>query len=203
MGKRGLTPEVLARAALAIVDAEGLPKLSMRRLAHELGVDPMAAYRHVPNKQALLDAVIDAQLAEVDLRDLPGRWEDRLREGVRRVFAAMTAHPNATPLLSARKWFTPHGMAITEWGMRELTGAGIDPHRAVLVMNATGLFLIGLAQAVAGTDGEDPETLLRALDPVSYPVTLAALAGGQGLRGYDELLEFWLDTVLLGLRAGA
>ncbi len=73
----------------------------------------------------------------------------------------MTAHPQATPLLSPRKWLTPHGMAVIECGMGEMTDAGMDAHRAVLAMNATGLFLPGLAGAITGSDGAD---LLAAIE---------------------------------------
>ncbi len=181
------------------MDADGLAALSMRRLAAELGVDPMAAYRHVPNKEALLDAVVDAVLAEVELPAGTGPWEERLSVGVHRVLAAMTAHPHATPLLSARKWLTPAGLAIIEWGLHTLTSGGVDPRRAVLVMNATGLFLTGLAQAMTGLDGSEPLTALRAT-PDAYPVTLAALASGEGRFVYPDLLDFWIATALAGLR---
>lgn len=199
---KGLNREVLARAALAIVDADGLAALSMRRLARELGVDPMAAYKHVPNKEALLDAVVDAVLAEVDLTGLSGDWRERLRGGVRRVLAAMTAHPQAAPLLSARKWSTPAGLPIVEWGLGEMIGAGVDAHRAVVAMNATGLYLTALAQAIAGAD-TSPALGPDALDPAAFPVTLGVLAAGHGLRDYTELLEFWLDTVVDAVEPGA
>ena len=53
-----LTRERVLTAALEIVDREGLARLSMRRLGAELGVDPMAVYYHIPNKAALLDAMV-------------------------------------------------------------------------------------------------------------------------------------------------
>jgi len=67
-----LTREKIVRAALQIVDREGLPALSMRRLGAGLGVDPMAIYYHLPNKAALYDAIVEAVMAEVDLDSGPG-----------------------------------------------------------------------------------------------------------------------------------
>ncbi len=59
--------EKIVSMALALVDREGLKALSMRRLGTELGVDPMAVYYHIPNKQALLDAIVEAVMASIDL----------------------------------------------------------------------------------------------------------------------------------------
>ena len=66
MVAKGLTRATLTEAALRIVDGDGLVALSMRRLGSELRVDPMAAYRHIPNKEALLDEVVEAVMSEID-----------------------------------------------------------------------------------------------------------------------------------------
>lgn len=187
---KGLDAGVLGRAALAIVDADGLRALTMRRLARELGVDPMAAYRHVKDKEALLDALMDQLLAGVELEGLQGSAEQRLREGTRAVYDTLAAHPHAAPVLSARQWTTPAGTAIIEWGMALLVESGRSPAEALRQMNATGLFLVGLASA-AGHEGPAP-----AFDPALHPVTVAALAQGAGLGSYTELLDVWLDRVL-------
>ena len=62
-----LQREVIVSTALALVDREGLQALSMRRLGAALGVDPMAVYYHLPSKQALLDAIVEAVMAGIDL----------------------------------------------------------------------------------------------------------------------------------------
>ena len=62
-----LQREHIVSTALALVDREGLKALSMRRLGEELGVDPMAVYYYLPNKQALLDAIVEAVMASIDL----------------------------------------------------------------------------------------------------------------------------------------
>ena len=64
-----LTRERIVATALELVDREGPAALSMRRLGAELGVDPMAVYYHVPNKAALLDAIVEAVMAKIDLTD--------------------------------------------------------------------------------------------------------------------------------------
>ena len=69
---------VVARA-LAIADRDGLPAVSMRTLAHELGVAPMALYRHVSDKEDLLDALIEALLTEIELPAPSSDWRRDLR----------------------------------------------------------------------------------------------------------------------------
>ena len=58
-GEEPLTRERILSTALSMVDEEGIEALSMRRLARELGVDPMAIYHHLPNKRALLSGLIE------------------------------------------------------------------------------------------------------------------------------------------------
>src|SRR5664280_309526 len=67
-----LARETIVVAAMKIIDTEGLDALSMRRLGAELGVNPMAAYYHVPNKAALYDLVLDAVMAGVDTSTIDG-----------------------------------------------------------------------------------------------------------------------------------
>ena len=65
--RKPLSRERIVNTAIALVDAEGLDALTMRRLGAKLGMDPMAVYYYVPNKAALLDAVVEAVMAEIDL----------------------------------------------------------------------------------------------------------------------------------------
>ena len=81
--KKGVEPlarERIVEAAVKIIDDEGLEALSMRRLGAALGVNPMAAYYHVPNKAALYDLVLEALMAAVDLSRIdPARVADPSR----------------------------------------------------------------------------------------------------------------------------
>lgn len=198
---KGLSPRALARAALDIVDAEGLETLTMRRLAAFLGVDPMAAYRHLPNKEALLDAVLDEVLAEIALNAVPpGPWHERLRAGASAVLAGLLRHPRAVPLLARRTWTTPRGLAVSEWFLRMLVEAGIDERRAWLATNSTGLFLVSLVNAIHGATVADPSARLAAVNPHTIPTIAHAIATGRTAT-YHEMLAWWLDLVEADLRA--
>ena len=66
-------------AAVALADEVGIEALSMRRLAQELGVVPMALYKHVANKEELLDGMVDALVSEIDPPVGDAGWKDAVR----------------------------------------------------------------------------------------------------------------------------
>src|SRR4028119_235068 len=80
-GEEPLTRKRILEAALSLVDEEGIGSVSMRRLAKELGIDPMAIYHHLPNKRALLSALIEEVFSKMRAPG-PGKSED-WRERVR------------------------------------------------------------------------------------------------------------------------
>ena len=116
MAAKGLTREMLTAAALRIVDSDGLDALSMRRLGSELRVDPMAAYRHIPNKGILLDEVVEAVMSEIDTDavDASLPWQDQLRALALSYLAALMAHPNAAPLIAERSLRTAGSLRVVE-----------------------------------------------------------------------------------------
>src|SRR4051794_17987758 len=89
-----LDREQVARAALDLLDHNGLEALSMRRLADHLGVGTMTLYGYFANKEDLLDAVIDAAVAEREQPVLEGPWQDQLRELMRASRRSLARHPS-------------------------------------------------------------------------------------------------------------
>ena len=76
-GPRGrLSRDRVLRAAVALADTGGIESLSMRKLGDELGVEAMSLYNHVANKDDLLDGMIDAVFAEIDLPPERNRLAD-------------------------------------------------------------------------------------------------------------------------------
>ena len=143
-----LTREHIVEAALVIVDRNGLKALSMRRLGAELDVDPMAVYHHVPNKDALLDLIVEAVMAEIDLAadDPTASPEERLVHAARAYRDAMLAHVNALPIVMSRGPRTPAAMRPVELLIGILRDAGLPPSQAMAGMNA-------IAATVRGTIG--------------------------------------------------
>ena len=151
MAARGLTREMLTAAALRIVDGDGLDALSMRRLGSELRVDPMAAYRHIPNKGILLDEVVEAVMSEIDTEavDASLPWQDQLRALALSYLATLMAHPNAAPLIAERSLRTAGSLRVVEKALRIMTDAGAQLADAVATIDAIGLLSSGIAQAAS------------------------------------------------------
>ena len=94
-----LSRERVLRGALEFADAHGLALLTMRGLGEALGVEGMALYKHVANKDDLLEGVVDLVLSEVDLPSPGQPWKAELRRGAISTFEVLLRHPWACQLL--------------------------------------------------------------------------------------------------------
>jgi AcrR family transcriptional regulator len=185
----------VVRAAIAYIDTNGLPDLTMRRLAATLGVEAMSLYKHVSGRDNLLDTVVEAVLdelygdPEVHLQPADS-WQDylrRLAHGVRRV---ALDHPQVFPLVATRPpaapWIRPplRSLRWIEAFLNALHSQGFGPDQAVDAYKAFTSFLLGhLLLEVAGRQVPiGPEETSRAETPPppadlrSYP-TVRELAG--------------------------
>jgi AcrR family transcriptional regulator len=194
--------------ALEIIDSDGIEGLSMRRLGEAVGRDPMVLYRHVPNKAAVLDGVVEMVFEQLSLDTTRPDWAAALRDLAHDFRDLACAHPNVVPLLVTRPLATPLGMRPQgmlrplEDVLALLTGAGFSGVDAVLVYRALFGFLYGHVltelQEVVERPEETDDVLrlglhrlrisefphLRALAP-----TWAAYDGLTELdRGFDILL---------------
>ncbi len=131
--KNSLNPALVVERALAIVDAEGLDALTVRKVADAFGVTPMALYWHFANKEALLAAVGDAVVSALRVpgEDLP--LEDYLREAMTSLVDIMRAHPSASPLVAQQIMQAEVGRDLTEGFLEKLSLAGFDVERSAAV----------------------------------------------------------------------
>ena len=208
MAAKGLTREMLAAAALRIVDSDGLDALSMRRLGSELRVDPMAAYRHFPNKGVLLDEVVEAVMSEIDSdavdSSLP--WQDQLRSLALSFLATLMAHPHAAPLIAERSLRTAGSLRVVERALRIMTDAGAQLADAVATIDAIGLLASGIAQVASAS----PEPAAGAagnpfagLPSREFPL-LTQVAEAEALSdGRADVLSFAVDSMIAALEAKA
>lgn len=115
----------------------------MRRLADRLGVVPMALYRHVANREALVDGMLDLAISRVELPDTAVGWRAALRGLAHAVRATMLAHPGiVTPLIS-RPSLGPSSLAIGEYGLGLMRAAGFEPEDAERGPSAVLTYTIG------------------------------------------------------------
>ncbi|MEZ4585740.1 MAG: TetR/AcrR family transcriptional regulator C-terminal domain-containing protein [Gemmatimonadales bacterium] len=177
--KRALSPDRIFQAALALVDRRGLEALSMRELGRSLGVQAMSLYHHVPNKAALLEGVTDLVLAEIDLTETGGTWQDAVRRGARSFWRVLMAHPNVIPLLLR----TPsQGFGARESGeatLRFFVRAGLDPKAAHQLFRIMQAFVLGMAMMLRAKPTSKQIKAARAdlgETPGRYPLLEKALA---------------------------
>ena len=140
-----LARERIVDAAMRIIDDEGLDALSMRRLGAELGVNPMAAYYHVPNKAALYDLVVDAVMTGVDTSviDPAAPLADQLKLAARAYRAAILAHPHAIPVLAARSLRSAAALRPVEPFLGILFAAGLTADEALAAVDAVAQYILG------------------------------------------------------------
>jgi AcrR family transcriptional regulator len=125
--RRRLTRDRVVEAALQLIDAEGVDALTMRRLGQELGVEGMALYTHVQNKDDLLDAVAGRVLSEFELPDPPPTaWQDRIRAVVMAWAGLQDRHPRAFTLIYRSRSPDTWNVRPTEEIYDALRSAGFD-----------------------------------------------------------------------------
>src|ERR1700728_411893 len=117
-----LTKSAVVDQALKLADSVGLEALTIRRLATELGVTPMALYWHFRNKEELLTGLADSIWAEIDTRlDLAADWSDQLRGLLESLVGVLRIHPCASELLIVgEKRTSAAAMAATEVALEVL-----------------------------------------------------------------------------------
>lgn len=126
-----LTRERIVEAAAALVDAEGLEAVSVRRLATELGVAGPSLYNHFATKAEILDAVADAVIAQVDTSAFQTHeWGKALRLWAQSYHAVLSAHPNIVPVLARGPGRNPAALAMADTVYGALVRAGWSPSRA-------------------------------------------------------------------------
>jgi AcrR family transcriptional regulator len=106
LGKKKKVRAPLSRAralevAMTLADAEGLEGLTMRRLAQELGIEAMSLYHHVPNKNDILDGMVDLVFGEIELPDEATDWKTAMRRHAHSARAVFNRHPWAVGLMRA------------------------------------------------------------------------------------------------------
>jgi AcrR family transcriptional regulator len=205
-----LSKERVLGAAVALADAQGVEGLSMRKLAQELGVVPMALYKHVANKDELLDSMVDVVVGEIDPPAGGTDWKTAMRRRVLSARGALLRHPWTSRVMESRASPTPAVLAYMDSmiGMFRAGGFSIDlTHHA---MHAMGSRLLGFSQELfdetadvgPGMDAETLRELAGAFPHITELVVAIthdqASVVGVGCDDQFEF-EFALDLMLDGL----
>lgn len=206
---RVLTRDSIITQTLKLVDEEGIEGLSMRKLGRSLGVDPMAVYHYIPNKAALLDAVVEAVMKEIRLPERFFSMEPReaVTAGAVAYWKALRAHPHAVRILATRPALNEGSLEYVENVLSRLLAAGFSERQSLDTVNAIGNYIRGCLamDASHALDSEEhrhgdlPE---RALDTQKFP-SLLRVVSSEGTDYHPERtfmagLEFLIRGIFPG-----
>ncbi len=151
-----LNRDRILRAAVALADEGGVESLSMRKIAQELGVVPMALYKHVANKDELLDGMVDVVVGEID-PPLPGAdWKTTVRGRILSARRALLRHSWASQVIESRTSPTPTVIAYMDAMIGVLRAGGFSIDLTHHAMHAMGSRLLGFSQELFDDTPEDP-----------------------------------------------
>lgn len=208
-----LSRDRVLRAALDLVDREGVNALTMRRLGRELGVEAMSLYGYVSNKEDLIEGVVEQVFRQMPLiRPGPGRWQDRLRRHASAYRKVLLDHPNAVRLVAGRPLTAEGTAAFVESALAEMRSIGLDLETADRVLAVIAAFTLGhVAEKVGGQSRGGPDAHRPyghdAVDSRRFP--LLAAVGELKPTDYDREFDLGMDFIIAGLeqllagRAGA
>ncbi|OHV31304.1 TetR/AcrR family transcriptional regulator [Pseudofrankia sp. EUN1h] len=207
-----LTRDLVVAQAIALADVEGLDAVTIRRLAQEHHVTPMALYRHFRDKDELLDGIAERMLADVALpapSDAP--WDEQLRGLLGALTEAVRAHPAVASLVRPRIMSSPPGLELAERGLALLRSAGFSVEQAAELGTMAVTSAITLVTAEPGAPRIwDPEARddeirakrarLAALSPRRYPNVVAAADALTNCASPPDYYRLGLDIVVAGIR---
>jgi AcrR family transcriptional regulator len=205
--RKPLSRERILEAAVALADEAGLEAFSMRALAQELGVVPMALYKHVANKDELLDGMVDSVFGEIELPPTDVDWRSAMRRRAISTREALGRHGWAIGMMESRR---PGRANLRNHNavMGCLRGAGFPFAMAIHAYSVQDAYIYGFALQERDTGFETPDSAGEAAQRRAaaigahedYP-HLAEIVTKLPESGYENAVEFaWgLDVILDGL----
>lgn len=199
----------ITRAAIDLADRDGLPAVSMRRIAARIGSAPTSLYWYVSDKNQIYELMVDAVIGEIELPRLPrGDWRADLASIAWATRATLRQHP----------WFPPLGIQPVpgpqtsrygEIAMGSFHGLGLDASAEVSILAALNNYIVGFLQRESawqqlitrtGTSAAQWTTLLAAhpAQPTGTGTPAAQHHATRMNQSGDESFEFGLDSLLAG-----
>jgi len=211
--KPPLTRDAIVDAALAVLDAEGLPAMSMRRVAQELNTGAASLYAHVSNRDEPEDLVFDRIIGEVPLPEPdPERWQEQLKQLMRDALATFARHPGSARLALARVPFTPNSLVYLEVLLVLMRQGGLSDRTAAFAVDLLSLYVTatafeetiylrqGLTGEAVGERFAQMHGYLESLPADRFP-NVVSMVGPLLSGGGEDRFEFGLDILIQGLAA--
>lgn len=174
-----ISADQIVAEAIGLIDEQGLAALTMRALGMRAGVAAMSLYRHLPNRDAVLSAVVNRLVAGA-LTDLdPGEsWPEAARRFALAYRDMLLGHPNAVPLLATHPVDVDATVALLGGVLDRFAVAGVGREPALMVVQSVGVYVLGHALAQVGAPPVP-------VDPVA-------------LDYYDRWFATGLDAIIAG-----
>ncbi|MET9340073.1 TetR/AcrR family transcriptional regulator [Nonomuraea sp. NPDC003804] len=206
-----LSRALVLEAAIRVADRGGVEAITMRRVAQELGVEAMSLYHHVPNKDAILDGVVDMVFAAIEL---PGvecdDWRDAIRARASSARAVLSQHSWALGLMDSRRDPGPATLRHLDAVLGVLREAGFTlpmaAHAVSLIDSYVGGFVLQEANLPVTTPNDVEDVaggILEQLPAGTFPYLTEMIVEHALRPGYDHSSEFGygLDLILDALEA--
>ena len=210
-----LTPQKVVEGALALAGSEGLETVTIRRLARDLDVTPMALYWHFRSKDELLDGMVARIFEEIDLSvDASATWLEQLRALLGSMVDVLRAHSSTAILLSTRTASSESSLLATEVMLDILRRGGFSPTQATQIARHALSTITNLVSGEPGVvvreeagesldDRRRARIFLESLPSERYPrLVEAATPLSEGVDP-DAYFAFGLDLLLAGIEAMA
>jgi TetR/AcrR family transcriptional regulator, tetracycline repressor protein len=209
-----LTRATVVDRALRLADADGLEALTIRKLAAELGVTPMALYWHFRSKDELLEGLAERVWSEIDVAvDRSAPWPAQLRGLLESLLRVLRAHPAAPQLLMQGEKQSEAALNATEVTLEVLRGAGFDPQDASAIARSalwTGLMLVMSEPGVEWLTADErteaqrkKQVALASLPPARYPRLVECAIPMTACNDPELHYEFGVSMFMAGVEAMA
>lgn len=201
-----LSKDRVLHTAVTLADQIGITALSMRRLGQELGVEAMSLYKHVANKEVILDGIVDLVVREIEVPTIGGDWQAAMRRRATSAYAVLMRHPWATMLLVSRANVGPAMLRYVDATIGCLREAGFAYALADQAWNAIDNHVYGFTLQQLNFPFQPEEYAAAAqgflpqLPAGKYPYLRAM--SEQIIAGHHDGrhdFEFGLDLILAGL----
>lgn len=194
-----ITRARVLETALRLVNERGASALTMRALATELDIEAPSLYKHIANKDEILDGLCELVYSQVTVGDVGDDWRDRLKAYAGAYRRALLKNRNVAPILAVRPVATEGSMLLVEASLAEFVRGGVDPETGRRLLNIIAGFVVGhvlaeVADPAPGTEEERLAEIRARLNPSLYPLTLATL--GTSVADRDSEFELALELLI-------
>ncbi|MGC4941241.1 TetR/AcrR family transcriptional regulator [Kribbella sp. DT2] len=203
-----LNSELIITKALELMEGRGLDSFSLRALAGELGVGPMAIYTYFRNKDDLYDAVRDHLMGLLPAVPAGADWPDQVRAVCRGLRRLMLQHPCLAQLLASRPLSGHETARVAEGLLGVLHSSGFGREIAARTHTTLFTYVLGATswEIQMATEQRDPEglrrlrTTMESLSATEFPTVVDLAPELARTTSGDEQFDYGLDLLISGLR---